>query len=119
MSRDDVSSYYKETDFFLSPSIEEGFPYSLDEAAYCEVPIVASKCPGQSENKVPEIYWIEDPSLYDRNTNVKTLESTILKAIDSIDSINVTNAKSYVINNFNINKWAAQVISVYYDVLNN
>jgi glycosyltransferase involved in cell wall biosynthesis len=67
--RNDIASFYNKMDIFLSPSREEGFTYSVAEAAYCGCQVILSKCPGQDEylkHNIPSFYWVDDP----KNTDI-------------------------------------------------
>lgn len=58
-ARNDVATYYRAADIFLSTSRQEGFCYSVVEAAYCGCKIVASKIPAQEDLEVPNVEWFE------------------------------------------------------------
>lgn len=45
----DAAKYLKGADYFLLPSIKEGLPYVLLEAAYAGVPVIASKVGGTTD----------------------------------------------------------------------
>ena len=51
--REDVGSYYRMADVFLSPSRQEGFCYALVEAAYCRTPVLASAIDAQKDLALP------------------------------------------------------------------
>lgn len=57
--RGDVGSYYHLADVFLSPSREEGFCYSLVEAAYCKTPVAASAIAAQKDLKLESCAFFE------------------------------------------------------------
>ena len=52
--REDVGSYYRMADVFLSPSRQEGFCYALVEAAYCSTPVLASAIDAQKDLALPK-----------------------------------------------------------------
>jgi len=52
--REDVGSYYRMADVFLSPSRQEGFCYALVEAAYCRTPVLASAIDAQRDLALPK-----------------------------------------------------------------
>src|SRR5437879_9500126 len=54
--RDDIASYYKLSDYFISASREEGFCNALVEAAYCGRPIITSDIPGPQSLNIPHTY---------------------------------------------------------------
>jgi len=51
--REDVGSYYRMADVFLSPSRQEGFCYALVEAAYSRTPVLASAIDAQRDLALP------------------------------------------------------------------
>lgn len=117
-ARNDIASYYRAVDIFLSPSREEGFTYSVIEAAYCGCQVVASAIPGQDEIRIPHIYWISDP-------NVKALENIVVDLMEKIEHCiedrlngeylqNVQEDVAYIKREFSLQKWAAEVINTYY-----
>lgn len=46
--RQDIATYYKAANIFISPSREEGFTYAIPEAAYCGCKVIATRIGGQS-----------------------------------------------------------------------
>lgn len=106
--REDVASYYRSADVFLSASREEGFCYSLPEAAYSECMLVASDIPGQNL-KIPGTinYPVE---------SAMELQKSILSALarSKLDKENVIQQQiEYVTTKFHIDRWSDQVIEVY------
>lgn len=63
--RNDIATYYRKMDIFLSPSREEGWTWAIDEAAYCGCQVISSKIPGQDENDVPGFCWVGNPNTQD------------------------------------------------------
>lgn len=59
-ARSDVASLYNKATIFLSPSREEGLPYSVIEAAYCRCMVVLSNIPPQKGLKIDYGYWFEE-----------------------------------------------------------
>ncbi|MDB5023922.1 MAG: hypothetical protein JWP78_1677, partial [Mucilaginibacter sp.] len=54
--REDIASYYKLSNYFISASREEGFCNALVEAAYCQRPIITSDIPGPGSLDIPHTY---------------------------------------------------------------
>ena len=107
--RDDIASYYKLSDYFISASREEGFCNALVEAAYCERPIITSNIPGPQSLNIPHTHMFE-------SGNVAELQKTMLSLIKlSDDQKNkiVTDQKEYALKNFDLNQWANQISDIY------
>lgn len=64
-ARNDIATYYKKIDVFLSPSRSDTWTWAIDEAAYCGCMVIASNVPGQNENNVPGFEWIGNPNIED------------------------------------------------------
>lgn len=54
-----VGTYYRASDIFLSPSRQEAFGYANIEAAYCKNSIVLSRVDGQGQLNIEGAYWVE------------------------------------------------------------
>ncbi len=102
-ARNDVATLYRKADIFLSPSREEGFCYSIVEAAYCGCNVVASWIPAQKDLKVPGVFWCE-------TENSESLHDAIIKAFDSEKKLNVTEVLR---QEYKLEKWGRQVIEIY------
>lgn len=61
--REDIATYYRSSNVFLSPSREEGLCYSVIEAYYCNTPVIATDIPGLQEIKLNNIQWIPNESV--------------------------------------------------------
>ncbi|MGN0437491.1 MAG: glycosyltransferase family 4 protein [Lachnospiraceae bacterium] len=102
-ARNDVATLYKNVDVFLSPSREEGFCYSIVEAAYCGCNVVASRIPAQEDLRVPGVFWVE-------SENIDDLQHSIIDALEKTEQACV---KEEIKEIYNINSWAKKVIEVY------
>jgi len=103
-----IASYYNSTDIFLSSSREEGFTYSVLEAAYCNPMIIASEIGGHPLD-IPHISSFENENIQQLKTSIKkTLEKTIVEK-EKIKTLQ----KQYVIDNYNLDKWSESIIKVY------
>jgi len=69
-----VASYYNSSDIFLSSSREEGFTYSVLEAAYCNPMIIASEIGGHPLD-IPFISHFE-------SGNVNQLKALIIEILE-------------------------------------
>ncbi len=108
-----VASYYNSSDIFLSSSREEGFTYSVLEAAYCNPMIIASEIGGHPLD-IPFISHFE-------SGNVNQLKALIIEILEKSleEKLKIkTMQKKYVITNYNINKWSESVLEVYSKLLN-
>ncbi|MBN1233679.1 MAG: glycosyltransferase family 4 protein, partial [Candidatus Coatesbacteria bacterium] len=112
--RRDIRSCLKAMDVFVLPSIDEGLPITLLEAAEAEIPVVATKVGG-----VPE--FLRD------NSDALLIESgNPVKIADAIDFIlthknqasnMVKSARKRLIEDFSIEKTASKYIDFYKEVL--
>jgi glycosyltransferase involved in cell wall biosynthesis len=112
-SRNDIATYYKFADAFVSSSRSEGFCYSLVEAAYCGTQLIASDIFAQRDLDIPFTFQ------YPVN-DIKALQKQILSAmaIDNSEKVR-RNAiqKEYVLDTFDLDKWATDVIGFYRDAM--
>lgn len=74
-----IGTYYRANDIFLSPSRHEAFGYANVEAAYCENSIVLSKVDGQGELRIDGAYWFDSENVEDF---ARQLETAILDRKD-------------------------------------
>lgn len=97
---EEVGTYYKNVDIFLSAAREEGFCYSLVEAAYCNTKIISSNIDGVPKDIPGEQLFKAGDSL--------DLAKVIKKALKSQTN---QHAKKYVINNYGIECWVKNVMN--------
>lgn len=95
----DVASYYKMADVFVSAAREEGFCYSIVEAAYCGTKIITSDIPGVPKEIPGELIFKKEDS--------EDLQKCIQKSITM--DINVK-AKEYVENKYGIDSWSSKIM---------
>ncbi|MDO3625943.1 glycosyltransferase family 4 protein [Mucilaginibacter sp. BT774] len=107
--RDDIASYYRLSNYFISASREEGFCNALVEAAYCERPIISSDIPGQGELNIPHTYKFTSENI----AELKDAMIAIISLSDSKKSQIVSEQREYVIKNFDLETWADQITGVY------
>ena len=114
-TRNDIASYYSKTDVFLSPSREEGFTYSVIEASYCGCEIVLSRCPGQTEIRLPDAYWINDPAT-DENISDEIVNA-VKCALTARNSENyeeiIDKRKEYILQHYSLHRWVKDIFEIY------
>jgi glycosyltransferase involved in cell wall biosynthesis len=103
--RNDIATYYKASDLFLSSSREEGLCYSLLEVSYCTLPILASNIPGHVSD-IPGEYFFEKENYIELKEKIKFIKKNrknkeLLKKLDD--------AKLYVIQKYDINNWVEKI----------
>lgn len=114
--RNDIASFYSKMNIFLSPSREEGFTYSVAEAAYCGCQVILSKCPGQNDylkHKIPSFYWVNDPN---KNDIISALSQQILQISqlpESVKKRDADNSRVYLQSTFVMDKWVRSMLSLY------
>lgn len=110
---ENIASYYRSMDIFLSPSRSEAFGMSSIEAAYCGCKVIASKVPGQEEIGVPEVIWISNPET-NLDRSIDELAESLKKVIISDDVIEQKEfIRKYIENNFSMDKWVREIIALY------
>jgi len=111
--RSDVGSYYRLADVFLSPSREEGFCYSLVEAAYCQTPVLASAIDAQKDLALPR------GSFFAPNDE-EALAGSIRRTLSEPDSPEKAEAlafaKQRVTEAYSLSVWADAVARVYAEI---
>lgn len=70
--RNDIATYYRNCDIFISASRKEGFCYALVEAAYSGCNLIASDIPAQKELKIDDILWFESENIDDLKNKILT-----------------------------------------------
>lgn len=111
-ARNDVASLYNYSDIFLSPSREEGLPYSVVEAGYCKCSVVMSDISAQVKLRLKYGYWFSDG-------NVSELEEAILTATQehSQKIQNLEESKQYMREGYSLEEWSRKVIELYDKIL--
>lgn len=107
-ARNDVYMLYNMADIFLSPSREEGLPYSVIEAAYCRCNVVMSDISAQKYLKIPYGVWHQDGE-------VNSLKEAINKAINigSTKEENLEMVRERIREYYSLERWSEQVEEVY------
>lgn len=111
-ARNDVATLYNYVDVFLSPSREEGLPYSVIEAAYSNCSVVLSDISAQNNLKIKYGYWFE-------SENVEAFERKVEEALrehaskrDNIDTVH-----EYMKEHYALSRWSERVVALYKDIL--
>lgn len=113
--RDDIASYYRIADAFVSASRREGLPFALMEAAWCGVPSVSSDIPGPNELKVPYIRLFpseDEKALYEA-------VSALVSLTEEEKSKQAAEKKEYAEKNFSLASLNQRIMSAYDTVLGN
>ena len=103
--RQDIATYYRAVDIFVSPSREEGLAYAIPEAAYCGCNVVATKIGGQLYyERIPGVIFIpaEDP---------EALSNAILSVVKK--EKNRAHVEDFLVKEFGLKKWANDVTEIY------
>lgn len=114
-ARNDIATYYKKIDVFLSPSREEGWTWAIDEAAYCGCQVIASKIPGQDENTVPGFVWCGNPNKEDITQEIADKILYLAQLPKQEKEKNTKAAREYMLKEFSMDKWVENILAVYND----
>lgn len=111
-ARNDVATLYNFVDVFLSPSREEGLPYSVVEAGYSKCSVVMSDISAQVHLKIPYGYWF-------KNENVEEFAEQILKAQEEHQKKleNWNEVKEIMKENYALDTWSEQMKNLYSQIL--
>lgn len=104
-ARNDVATFYHAADVFLATSRQEGFCYSVVEAAYCGCPIIASKIPAQEDLQVPNTTWFE-------SENVDGLAEAIKQRIGLKASL-TEEQKNAIVSRYSLTNWGHNMVNIY------
>lgn len=111
-ARNDVAALYNLADVFLSPSREEGLPYSVLEAGYSTCGVVMSNISSQANLNIPYGQWFE-------SENVEDLAEKIVKAyenhgekMDNWDSVKADMRSFYPLD-----RWSEEIKALYKQLL--
>lgn len=111
-ARNDVATLYNFADVFLSPSREEGLPYSVIEAGYAECGVVLSDISAQRHMKIPYARW-------HKNENAEDLSKKILESLQNQDEKrkNLEEVRRKLQELYMLDRWSQKMLSLYEDVL--
>ncbi len=106
---ENIATYFKTNDIFLSPSRSEAFGYAVVEAAYCKNSIVASKTGGQGQLKIDGVYWFE-------SENVDDFYKKTEKALQELNSpekkLQKENAAKAIQNTYSLEQWRNSIVNL-------
>ncbi len=108
--RGDVGTYYHFADVFISPSREEGFCYSLVEAAYCETPTVASAIDAQRDLALtPDSFCRPD----DAQALANAIRLQLSERLSEGRAARLLEAKRRVVETYSLDAWSGAVCRAY------
>jgi glycosyltransferase involved in cell wall biosynthesis len=112
--RDDVSRLMKAADLFILPSLWEGLPYVLLEAAVAQLPVVATAVDG-----VPEVIIDGKTGILVPPGDSQALAKAILSLLNQpeLARLMAKAGKEFVSQNFTLEKMCQEVVSVYKELL--
>lgn len=105
--RNDIATYYRASNLFLSAAREEGFCYAIIESMYCGIPCICTKLPGQP-NEVPNLIKVEPE-------NIKDLSNAILDVYNKKNLFEKDKVISYLNENYSINGWSKKIKEIIYN----
>ena len=112
--REDVASYYRMTDVFLSPSRQEGFCYALIEAVYCRTPVLASAIDAQKDLALPQEAFF--PS-QDASALSEAMSQIFAEPDTPQRAERLSLASARVVETYSLAHWAERVAAVYEEIL--
>ena len=112
--REDVGSYYRMADVFLSPSRQEGFCYALVEAAYCLTPVLASAIDAQKDLALPQSAFF--PPL-DAGALSSAMQRVLSEEHSQERAQNLEQASERVRQTYALSRWAERVCAAYDEIL--
>lgn len=115
-ARNDIATYYRKIDIFLSPSREEGFTYSVVEAAYCGNRVILSKCPGQDDYlnfDIPAFSWVDDPNQKDIVTELRDAILQNYRLPEAEKQKATQQSRKNLIRDFSMDQWVQNILSIY------
>lgn len=105
--RNDIATYYKASDLFLSSAREEGFCYAIVESMYCGIPCICTKLPGQP-NEIPDLITVE-------SENVKQLTDKINDVLNHKNTFSKEKVQNYLVSVYGIDTWVENIKGVLYN----
>lgn len=102
--RNDIGSYYRAANVFISPSREEGFCNAIPESMYCGTPCISSDIEGIPRD-IPDLILFE-------NEDVDALSKDIKLVLDGKNKFEAGKVKNYIEDNFSVVKWAEKISDI-------
>ncbi len=112
--REDVGSYYRMADVFLSPSRQEGFCYALVEAAYCHTPVLASAIDAQKDLALPQSAFFPPQ---DAGALCAALYRVLSEKASPASALLLEQASERVRQIYALSRWAERVCAAYDEIL--
>lgn len=113
-ARNDVATLYNYVDLFLSPSREEGLPYSVVEAAYSKCSVVLSDISAQAKLRIKYGYWFPDGDFNGLAEAILKAEEEHAEKIKHWDEV-----KAYMREQYALEAWSNKIAELYKKVMNN
>jgi glycosyltransferase involved in cell wall biosynthesis len=110
--RTDLNNIYKAIDIFILPSLSEGVPISLLEAAYFAKPVIATKVGG-----IPELFQGKAVLVPPGNVNELTDETLMLIGDEGKAKRYGIEIKRYVQSRCDPQKWACMLENMYINLM--
>lgn len=107
-ARSDVAALYNICDIFLSPSREEGLPYSVLEAGYCKCGIVTSNIPAQSKLGIPYCVLHKDGDFLSLAKGIEEVWNNNMEKKKNID-----NVRNYMKQCYSLENWVKEIVKIY------
>lgn len=111
-ARNDVATLYNFVDVFLSPSREEGLPYSVVEAGYSKCSVVMSDISAQIHLKIPYGYWFESENVEDFARKIQEAKTEHQEKVKHWKEV-----KQSMQDNYALDTWSEQVAKLYQKIL--
>lgn len=107
-AREDVGKLYNLADIFLSPSREEGLPYSVLEAGYSRCEVIMSDIKAQENVKIPY-------GIYHKNEDTDSLATSIKTVImrGNQKSNNMLSVRKQLFADYSLEKWENKIENAY------
>ncbi len=105
-----IGTYYRANDVFLSPSRQEAFGYANIEAVYCGNSIVLSKVDGQAELDIDGAYWFETENIEEFT---KKLELAIVELNSAEKILQKETAKIHIKHIYSLKEWSNKLVDLF------
>lgn len=105
---ENISEYYTESKAFISASREEGFCYSIAEAAYCYCQSIISSIPGHRTD-IPLIKIFESENVGELTALIERVLHEDEEEVNKINSLQ----REYVIEKYDLSAWSNGIILAY------
>ena len=102
--RNDIATYYRNADLFISAAREEGFCYAIPEAMYCGTLVISSDIDGIPRD-IPDLILFE-------SENVDELSEAIEGVYSKKYKFDKKNVKKYLEDNYSVDAWAKKILEI-------